>query len=128
MPIKKKGIEGLENPRALSSSSSKDTSKRIRELEKELKEKEMENEILKISGLSQKERISKKFEAITFLRKDYPVALLCRVINVSSSGYYAYLKRPKQQATEEDHHLWRRIKQVYALYKGTYGANASLRF
>ena len=44
---KEKGIEGLENPRALSSSSSKDTTKRIRELEKELKEKEMENEILK---------------------------------------------------------------------------------
>lgn len=45
---KAKGEEGLENPRSIArSSSSNEDRKRIRELEKKLKEKELENEILK---------------------------------------------------------------------------------
>jgi hypothetical protein len=41
----------------------------------------------KVPGLSQRERISKKFEAISYLRKHYPVNLLCRILGVSASGF-----------------------------------------
>jgi putative transposase len=56
------------------------------------------------------------------LRKDYPVNLLCHVLEVSTSGYYEYLKRPKHQVTNENRQCLKQIKQAYSLHKGTYGA------
>jgi putative transposase len=56
------------------------------------------------------------------LRKDYPVNLLCRVLEVSTSGYYDYIKRPKHQVTNEDHQCLKLIKKAYFLHEGTYGA------
>lgn len=44
---KEKGPEGLESPKAITNTSNSEDLKRIRELEKQLKEKELENEILK---------------------------------------------------------------------------------
>jgi putative transposase len=56
------------------------------------------------------------------LRKDYPVNLLCRILGVSSSGYFAFLKRPKRQASGEERHDLKQIKRIFFLHKGTYGA------
>jgi putative transposase len=59
------------------------------------------------------------------LRKDpanYPVRLLCQVLNVSRSGYYASLKRPKKVTNDSDKTLLTRIKRIYAIRRGTYGA------
>jgi putative transposase len=56
------------------------------------------------------------------LRKDYPVNLLCRVLCVSTSGYYENLKRPKHQVTTDDHQFLKQIKRAYSLHEGTYGA------
>ena len=44
---KEKGKDGLENPNAHGSSQSKNDSQKVRELERRLKELELENEILK---------------------------------------------------------------------------------
>lgn len=55
------------------------------------------------------------------MRKDYSVTLLCRVLKVSKSGYYAYLKRPKQ-LSNDDKKLLTKIKQIHSAHKGTYGA------
>jgi transposase len=44
---KEQGQQGLENPRSITQSSKSKDIKRIRELERKVKEKEMENEILK---------------------------------------------------------------------------------
>jgi|SRR5690625_3602402 len=68
--------------------------------------------------------MSKKYEAISFLRKanKYTVVLLCRVIGVSKSGYYDYLKREKKPASNEDKKLLTRIKRIYTINCGTYGA------
>ncbi|MEH7332495.1 IS3 family transposase [Neobacillus drentensis] len=76
----------------------------------------------KVPGLSQGERISKIFEAISFLRKDFSVVLLCRVLGVSKGGYYAYLKRPKKVISDQDRKILTKIKRAYTLHKGTYGA------
>ncbi len=48
--------------------------------------------------------------------------LLCRVIGVSKSGYYEYLKRPKRQVSPDELVLLRKIKRIYNQYNGTYGA------
>ncbi|TYR74650.1 IS3 family transposase [Rossellomorea vietnamensis] len=66
--------------------------------------------------------MSKIFEAVSLLRKDYPVILLCRVLGVSTSGYYAYLKRPKLPASTEEKETLKAIKKVYYTEKGTYGS------
>ena len=56
------------------------------------------------------------------MRKVYSVRTLCRVLKVSPSGYYAYLKREKRQASHEDRKLLTRIKRLFTLHKGTMGA------
>ena len=56
------------------------------------------------------------------MRKEYSVRLLCIVLKVSPSGYYAYLKREKRQAPNGDRKLLTRIKRLFTLHKGTMGA------
>lgn len=58
------------------------------------------------------------------MRKDkkYSVVLLCRVLDVSQSGYYAYLKREKRPVSKEDKEMLIHIKRVFKDNKGTYGA------
>ena len=45
-----------------------------------------------------------------------------RVLEVSRSGYYTWLKRPPSQRTQEDEQLTNRIRTIYTHSKGTYGA------
>ncbi|MFC0272276.1 IS3 family transposase [Metabacillus herbersteinensis] len=56
------------------------------------------------------------------MRKEYPVTLLCQILNASKSGYYAYLKRPKPTFSSSDKRLITKIKRAYKLHEGTYGA------
>ncbi|WP_262371135.1 IS3 family transposase, partial [Rossellomorea vietnamensis] len=46
----------------------------------------------------------------------------CRVLGVSPSGYYEYLKRPKPSASTEEKETLKAIKKVYYREKGTYGS------
>ena len=62
------------------------------------------------------------------MRKDYSIRLLCTVFGVSTSGYYAYLKRPKPQVSVEDRKLLTKIKRAYTLHKGTYGAKRIAKY
>ena len=52
----------------------------------------------------------------------YPVATLCRVLGVSSSGYYAWSKRSPSRRARDDAVLIERIGAIHAASKGTYGA------
>lgn len=47
---------------------------------------------------------------------------MCRVLEVSTSGYYAWLKRPPSRRAQEDEALTQRIKKIHTRSKGTYGA------
>ena len=55
-------------------------------------------------------------------RAIHPVATLCRVLGVSSSGYYAWSKRARSRRAKDDAVLTERIGAVHAASKGTYGA------
>jgi len=48
--------------------------------------------------------------------------MMCRVLEVSSSGYYAWLKRPPSTRAQEDAKLLKRIRKIHRRSKGTYGA------
>ncbi len=47
---------------------------------------------------------------------------MCRVLEVSTSGYYAWLKRSPSRRAQEDETLTQQIKQIHTHSKGTYGA------
>ena len=55
-------------------------------------------------------------------RAIHPVATLCRVLGVSSSGYYAWSKRALSRRAKDDAVLIERIGAIHAASKGTYGA------
>ena len=52
----------------------------------------------------------------------YPIATMCRVLGVSSSGYYAWAKRQPSQRAQADAALLSEIRAVHAASHGTYGA------
>jgi len=55
-------------------------------------------------------------------RARYPIAVMCRVLDVSPSGYYAWAKRPACERAVMDAALTAQICAAHAASKGTYGA------
>ncbi|MGO9923995.1 MAG: IS3 family transposase [Isosphaeraceae bacterium] len=52
----------------------------------------------------------------------YPVRTMARVLKVSASGYYAWVKRPASARATRDGELTRQIRTIHAASYGTYGA------
>jgi putative transposase len=52
---------------------------------------------------------------------DYPVATLCRLLEVSTSGYYAWRTRPTSARARRDAELLKRIRAIHERSRGTYG-------
>ena len=51
----------------------------------------------------------------------YPITTMCRVLEVSTSGYYAWLKRTPSQRAIVDEALTQRIQEIHTWSDGTYG-------
>ena len=56
-------------------------------------------------------------------RARYSVSLLCRVLGVSPSGYYARTKRPPSRRTAEDEVLRTKLREIHRMSRKTYGAH-----
>ena len=54
-------------------------------------------------------------------RAIYPVSLLCRVLKVSRSGYYAWRDRPEPKRSVEDASLTEKIREIHERSRRTYG-------
>ena len=52
----------------------------------------------------------------------YPVHTMCRLLDVSASGYYAWSKRAPSPHSLADAQLLEQIRQIHAASKGTYGS------
>lgn len=52
----------------------------------------------------------------------YPIATMCRVLEVSTSGYYAWRKRGESKRALEDAWLLERIETIHEESRGTYGS------
>jgi putative transposase len=52
---------------------------------------------------------------------EYPTATMCRLLGVSSSGYYAWRKRQPSRRAETDAALFVEIRAAHAASRGTYG-------
>ncbi len=55
-------------------------------------------------------------------RKQYPVRMMCRVLRVSRSGYYAWRVRPESQRAKTDRELTHVIRRIHIDSDGVYGA------
>lgn len=63
-----------------------------------------------------------RFEFVRKEKANYPVPVLCRVLEVSRSGYYAWLRRPPSQRSREDAALRVEIRAEHAASRRTYGS------
>ena len=63
-----------------------------------------------------------RFRFIAVEKANYPVVRLCRVLNVSASGFYAWVKRPPSARTVANAALTERIRVVHARSRNTYGS------
>ncbi len=54
-------------------------------------------------------------------KANFPVTILCRLLGVSTSGYYAWRSRPPSARSRADHALSRRICLIHERSRGTYG-------
>ena len=55
-------------------------------------------------------------------RHEYAIALQCRVLRVSASGYYAWRERPESTRTQQNRHLSVQIRAVFETHRHRYGS------
>jgi len=63
-----------------------------------------------------------KYACIDRCRDDYSVQLMCRLLGVSRSGYYASKTRTESARSKRDRELVHEIKRVHRKSKGVYGS------
>ena len=63
-----------------------------------------------------------KYACIEHRRSDYPIRMMCRLLRVSASGYYAWRIRPESHRAKSDRELVSKIKRIHAQSKGVYGS------
>jgi putative transposase len=63
-----------------------------------------------------------KFKAIDKQRKEYRVPWMCRILKVSTSGFYAWRKRPASKRVDDDVRLRIEIRAYHRKSRGTYGS------
>ena len=71
-----------------------------------------------------------KYQFIEQYKQEFPVVVMCRVLDVSESGFYAWRKRPACQRPREDAQLREEIRQECSVHQGRYGSprlHAALR-
>ena len=63
-----------------------------------------------------------RYACIDRRRNRYPIRLLCRLLQVSPSGYYAWRVRAESRRSRYDRDLMRAIRFTHAESDGTYGS------
>ena len=63
-----------------------------------------------------------RFAFIDSEKAAYPLRLLCRVLQVSKSGYYAWLRRGPSDRALEDEQLRPKVVEAFGRGRGTYGS------
>ena len=63
-----------------------------------------------------------RYACIERRRNHYPVRLMCRLLRVSASGYYAWRRRPESARVQHDRALLSKIKRVHEASRGVYGS------
>ena len=68
-----------------------------------------------------------RFAFIDVEKTSYPMRILCRVLKVSPSGYYAWRNRKPSQRDLDDEELRPKVVEAFKVGRGTYGSPRVLR-
>ena len=63
-----------------------------------------------------------KYQFIEQHKQEFPIIVMCRVLGISESGFYAWRKRPACQRQREDAQLTEEIRQEFHAHRGRYGS------
>jgi len=61
------------------------------------------------------------------MKAEFPISLMCHVLKVQPSGFYAWLKRPESKRQKEDERLRVHIRASHKASRKTYGSPRVLR-
>jgi putative transposase len=67
-------------------------------------------------------KVRRKYEFIKANQGKHNVRMMCRLLGVARSGYYAWLKSPVSDRAKEDARLLRLIRASFKASQGVYGA------
>ncbi|EJS0284294.1 IS3 family transposase [Salmonella enterica subsp. enterica serovar Bareilly] len=98
-----------------------DAQAEIRRLQKELKRVTDERDIFKKSRGVLRKTVRLRYAFIRDNTRCWPVRLLCRVLDVHPSGFYAWLQQPHSQRHRADLRLTGQIKQFWLESGCVYG-------
>ena len=62
------------------------------------------------------------FRFVEAHRRQYPVRVMCRVLEVSTSGYYAWRSRPESRRSQANRALMEQLRAAHKRGRGTYGS------
>ena len=62
-----------------------------------------------------------RFRFVDAEKARFPVSLLCKIVGVSKSGYYAWKSRPPSKRSREDAVLTEKIREIHERSRETYG-------
>lgn len=68
-----------------------------------------------------------KHQFIEQHKHEFPILVMCNVLGISESGFYAWRKRATCLREREDAHLTQKIQQVFKIHQGRYGSPRILR-
>jgi len=63
-----------------------------------------------------------RFAFIESEKAEFPIELLCEILGVSRSGFYAWRGRPESSRAREDRRLKLEIASIHSAHKGRYGS------
>src|SRR5262252_10627343 len=67
-------------------------------------------------------KVRRSYQFIQLHQDQYAVKTMCRLLNVTRSGYYAWLREPISNRAQEDARLLRLIRASFVASHGIYGA------
>ncbi|WP_420820281.1 IS3 family transposase [Seongchinamella sediminis] len=96
----------------------------VARLQRELRQVKKERDFLPRSGNVLRKGIQVRFQMIERCRETYPVSMMCRLLKVSTSGYYDWRHRPPSKRALDNQRL---LKKVVALHDDSDGVHGSPR-
>lgn len=94
----------------------------LRKLRQENARLKEERDIFKKSHHLLCKRVTLKYALIKKNRRQFRVSTMCRVLNASKGGFYAWLKRPESRRKQRDRGLCDKIASIFKANKKRYGA------
>jgi hypothetical protein len=76
----------------------------------------------KKGGRLLRQRVSMRYSFIHAEKAQYPVAVLCRVMDVARSGFYAWCQRPFSPRAQQNQSLLAQIQRAHRDSDGSYGS------